>query len=101
MTDKQKQEVEKKISDLTAVYLSFLTELASIHDKREEIREQLKKEDQSFESVSILTDCVLGRLNEAKKVINALYNNEDPIPLNKFVFDRSMVQKIDQTEADN
>ena len=91
--ENMKNELEKKVSDLTSVYMGMLNELARIHDNKEIIEQQLKQEEKNFNQMHIVIDCVYGRLNEAKKSLNLIYNNDDKfIPMNKFVFDRNMVK---------
>lgn len=95
-----KLELEKKVSNLTAIYGEMLKELADLYDSREEIKKELELCEQNFNNVHILVDCVVGRLNESKKLLNAIYNNEEFVPVTTFIFDRYMVRN-EKKDNDN
>lgn len=99
--ENQKADLEKKVSELTAVFSEMLGELAKLYDSKEELKKELETEERNFNNMQLIVDCVNGRLNEAKRALNAFYNNEDYTPLGKFVFCRSMVHedKPDEKQA--
>lgn len=97
--EQQKLNLEKKVSQLTSVFSEMLNQLAILYDDKEELEQELKIRKQDFDDLHIMTDCVFGRLNEAKKNLNAIYNNEDYLLPNIFIFDRSMIQNIKKEEA--
>ena len=90
--DSQKTELENKVSELTKVYVQMLNSLADIYDEKEQIEKQLQEFEHNFKSVLLLTDCIVFKLNESKKSLNALYNNEEFTPIPKFIFSRDMVK---------
>jgi len=92
MTD-QKCQLEKMVAELTSVYSEFLTDLNSQYQHLQELREEFEKREHAFTGSQILADCVKARLDQAKKLLNAVYNNEDCEQLSIFKFIPEMIVK--------
>lgn len=89
--ENRKIELEKKVSDLTAVYVEMLTELATQYDSLEALKKELELGNKNFDNMHLLVDCVHGRLNETKQSLNEVYNGAGFIVVNNFKFSRWMV----------
>lgn len=95
----RKSELEKKVRDLTAVYSEMLKELATQYDSIEVLRKELSLAEQNFDNMHLLVDCVSGRLGETKQLLNMVYNGEEFIPMNNFLFSRAMVKSEEEKEV--
>ena len=88
-----KEEAESQVRELTTVYTSMLKELKNHHDEMQDLKKKYEEVESNFNGVQLLTDCIKGRLEDAKRILNMIYNNEEYTPLTKFIFTPELVQE--------